>query len=332
MPDDIALINGRRAMAYQGETPWHNLGVKADEILSVDAALKLANLDWEVKLAPMYIPSFKNKTGHHIADWVRVPGRQAIVRPLDDVVLGTCGMSYEPIQNRPGFEILDVACKEFGVQIETAGALGKGELVWMLAKLPHNFDVVDGDKVDSYFLVSLGHDGATPHTSRPTPVRVVCRNTLQMAMGSKAVIRMTHAGNVSDKLKAAQKLVTDLIKTMTITGDTFRKMALRKMNEHEMQAYVHAVLRIEDGSAVEGILARRRDTIVNLTRTGRGAEFAPETLWTCYNAFTEYYDHYRPAEVNPVKKLKAQESALFGANAAMKARALELAERLLEPA
>lgn len=327
MAHNIAQIDGKAAMAYQGDTPWHQLGIHADSIPDVDTALKLANLDWEVKLVPMFARD-PHAEGQQM---IIVPQRRAVLRMTQQkAILGTVGEAYEPIQNRAAFEILDLACREFGVQIETAGALGQGERVWMLAKLPAHFDVVDGDRVDSYFLIDTGHDGATPHTARPTPIRVVCQNTLSMAHASKAVIRLTHSGSVGDKLKMAEKLVADLIKTMMITGETFRAMAQRSMSEMEMHAYIDAVLGIEDGSMVAGILAKRRETVRDLVHSQPGAAFAKDTLWSGYNAFTRYVDHVRPYEVNPVKKQKTFESALFGANAALKARALTLAEQLVE--
>lgn len=329
MAHAIATIDGKSAMAYQGETPWHQLGVKADSIPDVDTALKLGTLDWEVKLQPIVTGNPRTVDPDV---YIRVPNRQAVVRmTLHPYVLGTVGMSYQPLQNRPAFEVLDLAVQEFGVQIETCGALGEGERVWMLAKLPKTLTVTDGDTVEGYFLISTGHDGATPYTARPTPVRVVCRNTLDLAiLHSKAIIRLTHAGNTTDKLKLVQKMIKDLIHTMTITGETFTRMAQRELNEHEMKAYVEAVLSIEDGSAVAGVLAKRRDTILHLAYNGTGVDFSPGSLWNGYNAFTEYVDHVRPMEVNPVKKQRANESALFGANAALKARALGLAEQLIE--
>jgi phage/plasmid-like protein (TIGR03299 family) len=327
MPDNIATINGKAAMVFQNALPWHRLGTQQTRITSVDQALKLGQLDWEVKLEPMY---YVDRVANPIR-YKKVPSRLAVVRTTDSVCLGTVGETYEPLQNRPAFEVLDLAVSEFGVTIETAGALGNGERVWMLAKLPEDIEVVPGDKIDGYFLIATGHDGATPYTGRPTPVRVVCQNTIELAFASsKAIIRLTHVKRSQDQLVVVRNLIRDLIKTLKLTGESFAQLAARKVTPFEVREYVEAVLSIESGAAVSGIIERRRAKIIDLTYNGKGANISPESLWNAYNAVTEYVDHVRPGESTTIYAAKkATESALFGTNAFIKARALNLALKML---
>ncbi len=336
MPDNIAQLNGQRMMAYQGAKPWHSFGTIIEDpaTATVRGVLKLAHMDWDVELMPMYISNLRREQISHGDHLWQVNNRRAVVRRdgSTPVILGTVGDAYNPLQNIDAFSVLDTAMREFGVQIETAGALGNGERVWMLAKLPYRFDIVDGDTIESYFLIASGHDGATPYTGRPTPTRVVCQNTLEIAFAhTEAIIRLTHTQKIGEHLKLVERMVADLMRTMDMTRDTFRQLAARKLNALEVRQYIDTVLGIEDGSLISGIIKRRRDNIVELAYRGKGTELAPETLWTAYNAVTEYVDHVRPAEAKSEKRRRnANESALFGANAVLKARALRIAEEMVE--
>ncbi len=126
MSHNIATINDRAAMAYQGETPWHQLGERmtAETAANLDAVMAAASLDYRVSLEPMFLGN-----GH------QVPGRQAVVRD-GGAVLGTVSDWYRPLQNVDAFNIFRPAMDEFGLTVEAAGALGQGEKAWMLFKLP----------------------------------------------------------------------------------------------------------------------------------------------------------------------------------------------------
>jgi phage/plasmid-like protein (TIGR03299 family) len=322
MPAAIAELNGKAMMAYQGEMPWHKLGTKCDSLKSVDDALKAASLDWHVRLQKLYYMGPDKKP-------LLVPTRRAVVRGVDHALLATVGSDYELVQNSEAFAILQPACKELGVTIETAGALGKGDRVWMLGKLPKSFHPVHGDRVDGYFLVLTGHNGWTSLTARPTPVRVVCANTLALAVsGSDAIVNLRHTKSGAAQLDEAAEMVTKLVKTLRETNETFAQLAARKMSPTELREYVNRVLGIDD-NAKAAVQTSRRDRILELAANGKGVEFAPSTAWAAFNAVTEYVDHVRPAEAKVERTImQANQSALFGTNAKLKARALTMARQL----
>jgi phage/plasmid-like protein (TIGR03299 family) len=323
MPAEIAVINGIAAVAYQGEMPWHKLGTQMEGTPDVQAALKAANLDWEVQLRSMFY--------RHGDKTVKVPSRRAVVRDVDGQLLSTVGSDYTPMQNSEAFAVLQPACEQFGVTIETAGALGKGDRVWMLAKMPMSIEPVPGDKVDGHLLILTGHNGWTSYSARLTPTRVVCANTLQLALNDKAFVKLRHVASAAEQLDQVAGLVTNMVATLKTTGESFSKLAARKMTMDEMTSYVNEVLNIDALEAVNPIVERRRATILELaTTTGKGIEFAPFTAWTAFNAITEYVDHVRPAEAKNLKSMKdANQSALFGTNSKLKAKALVLARRLI---
>jgi phage/plasmid-like protein (TIGR03299 family) len=326
MPAEIAEVNGKPMMAYQGDMPWHRIGVEMAATADVPTALKAANLDWNVELKPM----FYRHMFEGVDKRVKVPTRRAVVRDVDGKLLATVGSDYAAFQNSDAFGMLQPACEQFGVTIETAGALGRGDRVWMLAKLPGTTEPIPGDKINGYFLVLNGHNGWTSLTARPTPVRVVCKNTLAMALAGtskQAVINMHHTSSNAERLEQMGEVVTDLIAMMKQTNESFAKLAARKMTKDETLAYISDALGIDANP--NPVAERRRDTILELSETGKGVEFAPGTLWTAFNAITEYVDHVRPAEAKAVRTIAAaNQSALFGSNAKLKQRALVLARKL----
>lgn len=178
MAHNLATINGQVAMAYQGETPWHSLGTRIDaaQARSISAALAAASLDWTVALQPVFA-----QVGDQM---IAIDTRRAVVRDTDQAVLGVVSKWYEPIQNAAFETVFGPVMDEFGLTVEAAGALGQGERAWMLFKLPSTLEPVPGDAVNGYGLAILAHDGSACYEFRPTPIRVVCQNTLTAAVGA----------------------------------------------------------------------------------------------------------------------------------------------------
>lgn len=171
------------------EKPWHGLGTIIEEACNSEEALRLAGLDWEVRQEPI---TYKDQaTGH-----------QFNIRSSDDTVLGIVGGRYKPVQNAEAFAFTDELIGG-DVRYETAGSLANGKRVWMLAKMPDTkiFD----DVVEPFLCLTNGHDGFSSMKVCMTPVRVVCQNTLNMALnGAKRTWNVRHSGNIESKLAEAQ--------------------------------------------------------------------------------------------------------------------------------
>lgn len=171
------------------EKPWHGLGTIIQEACNSKEALHLAGLDWEVKQEPVIYKG--TKTGH-----------QFNIRSSDDTVLGVVGGRYKPVQNADAFAFTDELIGG-DVRYETAGSLANGKRVWMLAKMPDT-KILD-DVVEPYLCLTNGHDGFSSMKVCMTPVRVVCQNTLNMALkGAKRTWNVRHSGNIESKLAEAQ--------------------------------------------------------------------------------------------------------------------------------
>lgn len=153
------------------ETPWHGLGRIVMDAPASREALELAGLDWQVESRNIY-----SGTG------AMIPGYRANVRSTDEAVLGVVSDRYRIVQNEEAFQFTDDLLGE-GVTYETAGSLQGGKKVWMLAKLPEKY-IIAGDEVTPYLVFFNSHDGSSGVKVAMTPIRVVCQNTLNLALGT----------------------------------------------------------------------------------------------------------------------------------------------------
>jgi phage/plasmid-like protein (TIGR03299 family) len=145
MAHNLAKTKGKHAFAYFGEAPWHKLGQKLDQPATAREAITAAGLDYEVQLTPVTT-----------YDGLEVPKTNAVVRYDNQTVLGLVSDRYVPVQNHQAFGFLDSVVADGGLRYHTAGALGRGEKIWMLAKLPGHIRVKNSnDLVDQFLLGSV---------------------------------------------------------------------------------------------------------------------------------------------------------------------------------
>jgi len=185
-------------MAYFGDTPWHSLGVKLDHPATAEEAIISSGLDWQVRKEPLFLAAYAGSmaVGQIIED------HYATIRSTDRAVLGVVGDRYQPLQNREAFGFFDYVVGQGAAVYHTAGSLSGGRRIWLLAKLPETIKVRGNDIVDQYLLLSNGHDGSTAVQIKLTPIRVVCNNTLSLALrdGHK-VYSVRHTASVAEKIR-----------------------------------------------------------------------------------------------------------------------------------
>ena len=160
------------SMFYVRETPWHGLGTKVMEAPTSKRALELAGLDWKVVQEPIYTENNE-----------LIEGYKANVRDVDRKTLGVVTDRYKIIQNEEAFAFTDELLGE-GVRYETSGSLQGGKKVWILARMPQEY-IISGERISPYLLFSNTHDGSGAIKVALTPIRVVCNNTLNLALYSK---------------------------------------------------------------------------------------------------------------------------------------------------
>jgi phage/plasmid-like protein (TIGR03299 family) len=323
MPHDIATIAGKPAMMYAGEVPWHGLGTPLDKPATAAEAIHAASLDWEVVKRPLFL--------EHGSTMQPIRNRFGVVR--DDLlkqagptpVLGIVGAEYKPLQNRDAFQWFDPIVGEGKAIYHTAGALGDGERVWILAKLPDDIQVVGNDIAEKFLLLSNSHDGSSSVQVKFTPVRVVCQNTLTMALNQGRGIRVPHTRNLSERLAAARDALAIIQKRFDEITTDFRRMAEIQLNTDRLNLYLTKVFPApsnpEDERAKFRVQQARQES-TRLFTEGLGNSKPPVrgTLWAAFNGIAEYVDHvmnYRDAN-------RRLDAIWFGSGYLSKARAFRI--------
>ena len=221
-------------MFYTREKPWHGLGTMVAEAPNSKDALRLAGLNWKVLQEPVYT---ENKE--------LIQGYKANVRDTDRKVLGVVTDRYKVIQNEEAFAFTDTLLGE-GVRYETAGSLQEGRRVWMLARLPREF-IIGGERISPYMVFSNTHDGSGAVKTALTPIRVVCNNTLNLALRTaKRSWSMIHTGDISGKIEEAKNTLLLADEYMTALGQEFEDLRKIKVSEKQVLDYIKILLPMEE--------------------------------------------------------------------------------------
>ncbi len=316
MSHNIEIRNGKASIAYAGETPWHKLGQYIKEAFDAATALKAAGLDFTVE-----------KVGLQTADGRPISGRYGLRRTDTKDVLGIVTDFYQPLQNRDAFAFFDGVFGKDKARYEVAGVLGKGEKVWLLARLPGDFTVGREDLIGKWLLLTNGHDTNEPVRAKFTPIRVVCQNTLNAALrGKESEVRVQHIGNVQGKLEVAGKL-------MKAAGIYFDEMQGRfnaflkyPLKDNQAKEYFSRVLG-DDATGfneLSNIGQKQVEEMQKLAATGAGTDIkgVRGSLWGAYSAVTEYVDHTRTS--------KDIGYVLQGRGAELKQRAFTVGESVMD--
>lgn len=352
MAHDLMIVEGKASMFYVGAPPWHGLGRRLPGPATAADAITAAGLDWEVLKLPLYAVAQTRL--------LELPGKYVLV-PDDRwgkpecPVFGVVGEPYCPMQNREAFGFFDpIVAKGDGAIYHTAGALGSGERIWVLARLPRKLEVAPDDVVEPYVLLSNSHDGKSSVQLKFTPIRVVCQNTLNAALRNGPTVRVSHRGNFSEKLEAVrtrlglysfridqpgsvreEKALAANLQTLLAAGtdslfDAFRKMAKFKLENAE--EYFRAIFpdSVSKDPKDQQRIVEARVFSDWCFRNGEGNTNSgvAGTLWAAYNGVTEFVDHRggrtMARAMTPERRLQ---SMWFGAGASIKARALDEAVR-----
>ena len=221
------------SMFYTREKPWHGLGVQVQEAPTSEKALWLAGLDWKVLQKDIYTEGR-----------IKVPGYKANVRDSDGQVLGVVTDRYKVIQNEEAFAFTDALLGK-GVRYETAGSLQKGKKVWMLARLPKEY-IISGERISPYLVFSNTHDGSGAVRVAVTPIRVVCNNTLNLALDTaRRSWSMIHTGNISGKIQEAADTLFRAEEYMDKLGKEIEDLRGVEITDQQVKEYIEILLPME---------------------------------------------------------------------------------------
>lgn len=337
----IDNTTGQDAIAYVGETPWHGLGAKLEPGQDLATWRKAAGLDWSVLETPAYY-EVPGKSACEV-----VAGRKVLFRSDTHAALSVMGERFNVVQPAQVLDLYSEIAKAGGFQLETAGALDGGRRIWALASVSDGAEVVNRDRVRPYVLLATSFDGSMATIAKFTAIRVVCNNTISMAIpqkneagkfsgggekdetaaGKQHIVRVLHSTKWSDEVAKNVRL------ELGIVHDSFerflvesRALANQRMTDTEVDDFVALLLEpYYKGAKKSGEVVNVRETrgygrIIELFRgKAIGAELMGDSRWAMLNAVTEFVDHERGRSGS-----SRLESAWFGTGNAIKNRALEL--------
>ena len=272
------------SMFWVRKVPWHGLGKGVKQAPNSEEALSLAGLDWKVVQEPII-----TATGD------LVEGYKANVRDTDHRVLGVVTDRYKIVQNTDAFSFTDTLLGE-GVRYETAGSLQEGKKVWLLARLPHEY-IIAGEHISPYLLFFNSHDGSGAVKVCITPIRVVCNNTLNLALATaKRSWSMVHTGDINGKLEEAKNTLFMAEKYMDSLGKEFEVLRKKNLTDVQVKEYIEILLPIEPDASSQQIknvkslredLNRRYYDAPDLKGTGKNG-------YRFINAVSDFATHAKP--------------------------------------
>jgi phage/plasmid-like protein (TIGR03299 family) len=322
-------------MVYYGETPWHGLGTEVKNVMTSAEAIKAAKIDWKVEKSEVY---YKFRAEHGTDVLRKAEGHYITMRVDTHAALGCVGERYRPIQNSEAFSFMDALVGEKMAMYHTVGSLGKGERVWMLAKVPKDI-MIGKDKVEEFLLLSNSHNGWSSLQLMFTPVRVVCQNTLNVAIhGASNIVNIRHTESAGTKVKEARRVLGLAVGYFETFATLSNRMVQKQIVKETVEKFLESIklggkhMLDEEGE----VITRRlnvRNAVLNHFEHGKGND-APGTrgtLWALLNGVTEYVDHEKTA--NPGMTLQDQsdrfQSVMYGSGAHLKQEAWKSAVSLL---
>lgn len=314
-------------MAYVGTTPWHGLGNNLPRKQSIEVWQREAGMNWQILESPVH---FKSDAVGHLGAIHSFPEQKVLYRSDTKAPLSVVSQRYHTVQPRQVLEFYRDLTEVSGYELETAGVLKGGRKFWALARTGQESALKGNDQVNGYLLLATSCDGTLATTATPTTVRVVCNNTLTVALdGTTRAIKVPH--NTRFDPKAVKKQLSIAVSQWDDFMYRMRALAERKVQRHEALGFLMNVIceTSPTGNLPEVLPNERalRKVQELYERRGRGSQLdsARGTAWGLLNAVTEYVDHERRARSNEYRL----DSAWFGQGAQIKQRALYAALQLV---
>lgn len=309
MAHEIEIIDGKAQTAYVGNKPWHGLGVKLEEGVTPNEMMIAAGLDWTVE---------KQNTFIEIGDKKVYTNTDALVRSTDNKILDIVGRDWNPVQNAEAFDFFCDFVEKGDMKMDTAGSLKEGKIVWALAKLKNDFTIFNGDHVKGYLLFSNPHQYGKSIDVRFCAERVVCNNTLVMALAesSKGFAKINH------RSKFDAERVKSIIGISSNKMDDFKKVAefigSKQYKQVDVIKYYGEIFGKSEAKGKD--LTRSGEQAMEILESQPGNEFQKGSFWQLFNSITYVTDHVLGRGDDT-----RMESAWFGMNATKKQKALTLA-------
>lgn len=311
-----SAVQGEKRFAHANVNPWHQLGQNVATARNSKEMIAAAHLDYIVTKEELFLKDGRKAPAY------------ATMTSDTKKLLGVVGEKYTPLQNSEAFDFTDSLVKDGEIKYVTAGALGDGEKIWILAQTPQNIvEIVKGDPIEMYLLFSNSHDGSSSVEGRDTTITVVCQNTLNAAVGkTAAALKIRHTSSVQERLKIASGILKAHVEHKKDWIEAMKYLAKHPITDDLIQ-------RFEDemfgnlGETPEGrgrtILNTKLEQFEYLLVKGKGTEIKGRVgnLYGLVQAYTEYTDWF-----SQVKGTEDRTNAIvFNNGAKQKSKALDFA-------
>ena len=324
---------GQHSFFSVKEKAWHGLGQIVQDYPSSREAMHFAGLDFTVEKRKLFTYDTENQHSNPDTDIIlpeiEVPGYFATVRNDTEQVLGVVGKDYEVVQNTDAFSFFDVIVGGEGIQYETAGALGKGERIFITAKLPGYIKIGREDLIEQYLFLTTSHDGYGSITAAFTPIRICCNNTLNAAMRNHSnAIKIRHTANAKDRLDEAHKVMGISNQLSMQLEGIFNQWAKVRVTDPELRRLIQLAM-VPNKEVLDNIQKGQWDELstcfnnmceavyeYGMTSPSQQTETTKGTLFGAYNSVTGYFQNVRNYR-DDESKLK---SLLYGGTAQMRAQ------------
>jgi len=306
------------SMAYRGDVPWHGLGNHLPSHQPIEVWAQQAGMDWSIQEAPV---RFMTEAGGTSGSIQTFPDQKVLFRSDTQEPLSVVSQRYQVVQPSAILEFYRDLTELSGFELETAGVLKGGRKLWALARTGQSMLLPGRDETKGYVLLATACDGTLATTAQFTSIRVVCNNTLQIALGR---------GEGAVKVPHSTRFDADSVKRqlgISVSGwDDFsvrmKALAERKVKSVEAERYLWQVF--TDSSKPLGANERAMRRAMSLFEGGgQGADLASArgTAFGLLNSVTAYIDHERRARSDEHRL----DSAWFGQGAVIKQKALDQA-------
>jgi phage/plasmid-like protein (TIGR03299 family) len=303
-------------MAFVGATPWHGLGNQLDTNQPIEVRAKQAGMDWQIRETPV-----RFMTGDGDSNVVgSFPENKVLFRSDTNAPLSVVSQRYKVVQPSEILEFYRDLTEASGMALATAGILKNGRKFWALARTGQSSTLKGNDVTNGYVLLATACDGTLATTAQFTSIRVVCNNTLAVALGgSTGAVKVPH--NTLFDAQAVKRQLGISVSKWDSFNYAMKALSERKVQSHEARNYITRAFSNSDKAASASANERGMNKVMALFEgNGKGAELASAkgTAFGLLNAVTEFVDHERRARSADHRL----ESAWFGQGAALKEKAL----------
>lgn len=270
-----------------GQTPWDQIGTDVSGLLTAEEMLKKAGLDWSVEKRPAL--TFKGDGSTTVA----IPNQWAVVRTDTDEPLGVTGDVHTNVQNLDAFLWGDTIVAEHGAHWERAGDFRGGRVVFGALEMPKHIMLPGEEEIAPYLLISNGHDGKRSLEAAVTAVRVVCQNTLALALESaQRKITLRHATNIEDRMALAAETMGITYRYLDRLEETAKTLISKKVTNAKAEAILRAAFPVpESFDTPDRIENTDFAKALAVWKTADNLEAIRKTGWGVLQAVIEYIDH-----------------------------------------